>query len=424
MKTSHTHPSTSESPKRAGLFRAAACSFAVILAPLGVTAASAAAYKVMSGDTVKVDVFLSPENSAESKVDDSGQISLPALGRVQAAGLTVEEIETAIVDKLTKLSDNPSARVVVSVSEYRPIYVIGSVNSPGKFTYAARTSVLQATALAGGVGTPLVSRYDTGNMIDRQEKYDVAIFQLYSALARQARLLAEQKDAQSIEFPADLVAKLTAVGQQSILDREVEIFNARRTTLKNSLDTIEAQRSVILAEIESARSYAADVRDSVPPMQKELDNLEQLRDKGLTRRLEVLTVQRQVTDMKRESRTTELGISRSQRDLNDLAKQALALKSQRLGEISQGLIDAEVEISTQRARIDNQSKILPAASTAPVASGTDASQVSTIKYEVVRINADGIAATISADENTLLEPGDVLKVLSVSPATTTDTVSN
>jgi len=67
--------------------------------------ASAEPYRVMSGDTLRVDVFLSPEHSSEIKVDDAGQITLPAIGRLQVNGLTAEDIESEVREKLTSLSE-------------------------------------------------------------------------------------------------------------------------------------------------------------------------------------------------------------------------------------------------------------------------------------------------------------------------------
>jgi protein involved in polysaccharide export with SLBB domain len=68
---------------------------------------------------------------------------------------STSRIESAIREKLTTLSEISSVRVVVSVVEYRPIFVLGFVNNPGRYPYSARTTVLQAMALAGGIGNPL-----------------------------------------------------------------------------------------------------------------------------------------------------------------------------------------------------------------------------------------------------------------------------
>jgi protein involved in polysaccharide export with SLBB domain len=362
-------------------------------------------------------------------VDDAGQITLPALGRIQAAGLTLEEVETAVVERLTRLSDISSVRVVASVTEYRPLFVLGLVNNPGRYPYSAHTTVLKALAVAGGVGNPFYRRSaqatNPTDLVDRQERFDVATLQYWSALARRARLLAEQKKAETIEFPPDLIAKLNAIGEQGVMDREREIFEARRQTLANSLSVIAQQKEVVQQEIASAESYAEEVKKAIPPMQKELENLTALRDKGLTRRLEVLTVQRQVSDMQRETRTSALSITRGQRELNDLEKQASNLKGQREAEVAQALVEVGTEINVLKARLDNQSKLLPAGSSITTPTAQNAGEGETpVTFEIVRLNADGLAITMPASEDTLLMPGDVLKVVTVAPAGAGSAVSN
>jgi protein involved in polysaccharide export with SLBB domain len=406
---------------------------AALVVPLALMApvAMADSYRVMSGDTIKIDVFLSPEHSAETRVDDSGQISLPAIGRIQAAGLTLDEIETAVVERLTRLSDISSVRVVASITAYRPIYVLGLVNDPGTYPYSAHTTVLKALAIAGGVGNPYYRRNiqasNPADLVDRQEKFDVTTLQYWSALARRARLLAEQDAAETIQFPEDLIAKLNAIGQQGVLEREREIFNAKRQTYENSLQVIAEQKKIVNQEIESAKVYAEEVTKSIPAMQKELDNLTNLRDKGLTRRLEVLTVQRQVSDMQRETRTSAQSITRAQRELNELDKQISNLKGQRTAETSQSLIETEAEINILKARLDNQAKLLPGGSSmsAVATSGQDQGQTETpVAYEIVRLNPDGVAVTMPAEEDTLMMPGDVLKVVTVAPTGAAAAVSN
>ncbi len=386
------------------------------LAPLTFSMASAESYRVMSGDMLRVDVFLSPEHSAEIKVDDAGQITLPALGRVQVSGLTAEEIETAIREKLTSLSEITSVRVVVSVIEYRPIFVLGLVNNPGRYPYSARTTVLQALALAGGIGNPLIRRnalaINPAELVDRQERYEVETLQYWSAVARRARLLAEQSGADAIDFPADLVDQLNGTGRLGVLDREKDVFNARKQSMAYGLEVIDAQRKIVQQEIESSRNYAATVNQSVPAMQKELENMSNLREKGLTRRIEVLTMQRYVSDIQLQGRQSDLTVTRSGRELNDLDKQAAILTGQRQAEVAQALVDSEKEIATLKTRLDNQSRLQIVGGTSPGIASAGSENEMAVAFEIVRLNTDGMATNMAVDENTLLVPGDVLEVIS------------
>jgi polysaccharide export outer membrane protein len=106
-------------------------------------------YQLGTGDKVRVAVFGEDDLGGEFQVDGNGHISLPLVGEVTAAGETASGLEQLIADKLADgYLQNP--RVSVSVSTYRPFYVLGEVNKPGEYPYVNGMSVLNAIALAGG----------------------------------------------------------------------------------------------------------------------------------------------------------------------------------------------------------------------------------------------------------------------------------
>lgn len=106
-------------------------------------------YQLGAGDKVKVTVFGHEDLSGEFEVNGVGQISMPLIQLVQVAGLTAEEAELAIAEKLSPgYLKNP--RVSVSVLNYRPFYIIGEVNKPGSYPFVNGMTVLNAIALAGG----------------------------------------------------------------------------------------------------------------------------------------------------------------------------------------------------------------------------------------------------------------------------------
>jgi polysaccharide biosynthesis/export protein len=83
-------------------------------------------------------------------VFDKGNISLPLIGTVHAAGLTSSGLEGAVAAALRHgdLVRGPS--VAVEVTGYRSIYVLGEVNKPGQYSYQPGMTVLSAVALGGG----------------------------------------------------------------------------------------------------------------------------------------------------------------------------------------------------------------------------------------------------------------------------------
>lgn len=106
-------------------------------------------YKLGTGDKLKVTVYGEDDLSGEVYVDGSGQVQLPLVGQVNAAGLTVREFVKEVTQILgTKYLKDP--KVSVQIENYRPFYIMGEVNKPGEYPYENGLNVLGAVALAGG----------------------------------------------------------------------------------------------------------------------------------------------------------------------------------------------------------------------------------------------------------------------------------
>ena len=107
-------------------------------------------YRLSPGDTIAINVFEEADLSFQSiRIPSSGAISYPLIGEVPVAGLTVQELENRIRDLLLQ-GYLLKPIVTVSVLEYRPVYVGGSVNNPGEHRYSVGMSVEKAVAVAGG----------------------------------------------------------------------------------------------------------------------------------------------------------------------------------------------------------------------------------------------------------------------------------
>jgi len=106
-------------------------------------------YRLGTGDQVRVTVFGHEDLSGEFEVGSDGRISLPLIGEVPAAQLTLQELEAAITSKLKPdFLKNP--QLSVDVVSYRPFYIIGEVKNPGSYAYVGGMRVVNAVAMAGG----------------------------------------------------------------------------------------------------------------------------------------------------------------------------------------------------------------------------------------------------------------------------------
>jgi len=106
-------------------------------------------YRLSSGDRLRVIVFGHDDLSGEVEVNSNGEISLPLIDEVSAAGRSLAELESAIVGAL-KPDYLKNPRVSIEMVDYRPFYIIGEVTAPGSYSYVNGMTVVNAVAVAGG----------------------------------------------------------------------------------------------------------------------------------------------------------------------------------------------------------------------------------------------------------------------------------
>ncbi len=85
------------------------------------------------------------------RIDPSGFIDLPLVGRVQAGGLTVDQLHAELTAKLSKYVSVPDITINMTGMESRPVSVIGEVANPGIHQLVGPTRLLDVISLSGGL---------------------------------------------------------------------------------------------------------------------------------------------------------------------------------------------------------------------------------------------------------------------------------
>ena len=110
-------------------------------------------YVLGSEDVVKIDVFNVPELSESVRVANDGMVTLPLIGRVQAAGLTAEQFRQELADKWGEnYLQDPQVTVFVNEFKAKPVSVIGAVERPGLYPLTAQRNLIEVLSMAGGFG--------------------------------------------------------------------------------------------------------------------------------------------------------------------------------------------------------------------------------------------------------------------------------
>jgi len=108
-----------------------------------------ASYRLRPGDTIVIHLRTVQLEQFEMIVDENGDVKLPFIGAVRAAGLTGSELEDQIQrDYISKkIYRYLTVHVLVPTRGY---FVTGEVRMPGRMPLVGSVSILQAIATAGG----------------------------------------------------------------------------------------------------------------------------------------------------------------------------------------------------------------------------------------------------------------------------------
>lgn len=105
-------------------------------------------------DELKKAITTAPRGQSKiAPITPDGQVSLPIIGTMQAAGFTVRELEKMINERYGSYVRNLQTTLIVNEIHHMKFYVLGEVAQPGAFEMAERPTLLQALAKAGGYKT-------------------------------------------------------------------------------------------------------------------------------------------------------------------------------------------------------------------------------------------------------------------------------
>ena len=102
-------------------------------------------------DRIAVTVYDEPNLSGVYDINPNGDLDLPLIGSVKAAGRTPQELERVIADRYKRGKFLEEPKVTLAVIEYRPIYIFGEVLKPGAYPFRSGLNALTLVTEAGGL---------------------------------------------------------------------------------------------------------------------------------------------------------------------------------------------------------------------------------------------------------------------------------
>lgn len=110
-----------------------------------------AGYVVGPDDVLAILFWREKDLSVEVAVRPDGMITLPLINDLKAAGLTPDDLRTAITQAASRYVEDPNVTVVVKQINSRKVFVTGQIAKPGTYGLSGPTTVLQMIATAGGL---------------------------------------------------------------------------------------------------------------------------------------------------------------------------------------------------------------------------------------------------------------------------------
>jgi polysaccharide biosynthesis/export protein len=87
--------------------------------------------------------------SQAARITPEGTIALPAIGSVQAQGLTLPELQIELNESYRQVVEGIQVIPILVQRAPRYVYVLGEVNTPGRFELVGPTTAIQAISMAG-----------------------------------------------------------------------------------------------------------------------------------------------------------------------------------------------------------------------------------------------------------------------------------
>lgn len=363
--------------------------------------ATAGAYELGAGDVLELRVRHLLDEPDRVIVDPDGEIPVPMLDMLAVAGYTPAEAAAEIRRLYLARNLLVAPDLTLSLVEARPVYVEGDVREPGAYPYEAGMTVQQAVARAGGYRSALFPSDPAIIASDARASLESAARDRLAATLRAARLEAELAGAGT--FPNPTPEDPAAEGPYLSELKALAIAGAHWR-----VESAELARSVAIADEEIA---AIDAR------KREIETLVGLREAEVARYRDLTRRGIQPVPLLHDA---ERNASASRAELLEqdvLVAQArerrtaadLALKN-RTADREMSLLEGIAANSAEAAR--QRAEGASAAFKLAYASGLDRSAPGAAGGLPITLGLKhrGSPESLPASEDTVLTPGDTLKV--------------
>ncbi|WP_255010552.1 polysaccharide biosynthesis/export family protein [Roseovarius sp. M141] len=374
-------------------------------------------YRVMPGDTLRMRIIGLPELQSEAVVTRDGSVDLPLVGSVQSKGLTTDQIETELARRLLSVSyttigsneitrqvDLAGFRPFVEVARFRPIFLDGLIGNPGQVDFQHGLSVRAAIVRSGGVR--IAGTIDASGAVIAQNYGETQIRAINVAVlqAKRWRLEALAMRDADLPFPR-LEQGITAP------DAFQELLTAEKSYARSELEKYELRRLTMLHEIadkDVLLDLYADLVTAGEKVQKEnsatVERMTTLEERGMVRRNDLENAMRLLEISRADNLENRIDKLTVEQAVQNLRREIKEIENDFDRDIAVELATAAADLLLARTGLQTSLLLSGAASGLTTQPGALQMNISVFR--------DGDTLVVGTDINldSFVAPGDIISI--------------
>ena len=196
-------------------------------------------------------------------------------------------------------------------------------------------------------GQPLI----TYNEVEARATYDVMRNQVDSLEAQAARLAAESTGRTTLDFPADLTARMADPRVAGMIRDQQFLFTSRYQLFQSQMGVLGQRLDQLQTQIEGQQAQVDSVNEQARLTDEELAGYKTLFDKGYAPKTLILRYERSLADLNGRKGSLMADIAKLRQQIGETRMQMNANRDQRQSQAAESLRDTQAKYADTLPRL-------------------------------------------------------------------------
>ena len=209
------------------------------------------------------------------------------------------------------------------------------------------------------------TRVEAGDVLVRLDptqakaQLDLLRSRQHTALAREARLVAERQRADSVTFPRELKAAASENPDvASMMESQRELFADRRSSLTGQIDILNRRMDRYREQIDGFRAQLGSLDTQAALISEEVASVQNLLERGLERRPRLLALQRRAAELDGSEGDLLARIAQAKQNIAESEARIIQLRNQRREEVSTRLRETRSQLFELEEQLNAQRDVV------------------------------------------------------------------